>query len=127
MKEPLFYLCSHCGNLITKLVDSGSPPVCCGDPMNELKPNTSDGAIEKHVPVFTRAGDTFSVQVGSAPHPMLEEHHIGFVWLHIKNGGQVKYPAIGGEPKAQFTLAPGDEARTVYAWCNLHGLWKADI
>ena len=127
MKEPIFYICKHCGNVATKLVDTGVPLICCGEPMVEMKANTSDGATEKHVPVYTVEGATYSVQVGSVPHPMLEEHHIGWIWLFTKNGGQLKNLKPGDEPTAKFTLAPGDEAIAIYEWCNLHGLWKADV
>ena len=29
------------------------------------------------------------------------------------------------EPKVCFSLCQGDEVQAVYAYCNLHGLWKA--
>ena len=31
----------------------------------------------------------------------------------------------GDKPEASFALSQGDEAQAVYAYCNLHGLWKA--
>jgi superoxide reductase len=49
-KEPKFFLCEHCGNLMTLLEESGVPVVCCGDEMTELVAGTSDGSYEKHVP-----------------------------------------------------------------------------
>ena len=52
--EVKFYRCPHCGNIIVKVKDSGVPVVCCGAPMQELVPNTGDGAGEKHVPVYKR-------------------------------------------------------------------------
>lgn len=127
MSEPKFYICKHCGNVVEKLHDSGVPVICCGEPMELMVPGTSDGAAEKHVPVFTRDGANISVQVGSVPHPMLEEHYIGWIWLHTKLGGQRRALKPGDEPKAVFTLAPGDEAIAIYEWCNIHGLWKADV
>lgn len=30
------YYCRHCGNVIEKVVDSGVPVICCGEPMAEL-------------------------------------------------------------------------------------------
>ena len=30
------YKCAHCGNIAIKVVDSGVPLVCCGEPMEEL-------------------------------------------------------------------------------------------
>lgn len=52
--ELKFYRCSHCGNIIVKLKDSGAPVSCCGDVMVQLQPGTSDGAHEKHVPVVAQ-------------------------------------------------------------------------
>jgi len=50
--ELKFYRCNHCGNIIAKVKDSGVNVVCCGDEMERLWPGTSDGAAEKHVPVY---------------------------------------------------------------------------
>ncbi|NLW78244.1 MAG: desulfoferrodoxin [Ruminococcaceae bacterium] len=128
MKDaPKFFICKHCGNVAEKLVDSGVPMICCGEPMEEMKANTTDAAQEKHVPVVTVSGNEISVQVGSVLHPMLPEHHIGWIWLDTKLGGCRRSLTTDDEPKAVFTLAPGDEAIAVYEWCNLHGLWKADV
>lgn len=125
---PKFYVCNHCGNVIEKLYDTGVPVVCCGEAMAEMVPNTKDAAQEKHVPVYTVEGSTITVQVGSVPHPMLEEHHIAWIWLRTQQGGQRAVLTVpGGEPKAVFTLAPGDKPISVYEWCNIHGLWKADF
>ena len=30
-------------------------------------------------------------------------------------------------PAVDFALAEGEKPVAVYAYCNLHGLWKADI
>ena len=49
--EARFFICEHCGNLITFVENKGVPVMCCGQKMTELVPNTSDGAGEKHVPV----------------------------------------------------------------------------
>lgn len=72
--ELKLYRCAHCGNVAFKLVDKGVPLFCCGQKMDELVPNTTDGALEKHVPAVSRDGKEVSVQVGSVIHPMLEEH-----------------------------------------------------
>lgn len=125
--EPKFYICKHCGNLVGKVIDGGVTPVCCGEPMTELTANTVDAATEKHVPVITVEGNQVTVEVGSVAHPMLEEHHISFIYLETKQGGQRKCPVIGGEPKAVFALAEGDEVVAAYEYCNLHGLWKATV
>lgn len=122
-----FYICKHCGNIVEKLNDAGVNVVCCGEPMQELVANTTDAAQEKHVPAYTVNGNTIEVQVGSVLHPMLEEHHIGWIWLETEQGGQRKLLKVTEEPKATFVVAPGDKAVAIYEWCNLHGLWKVDV
>lgn len=126
-KEAKFFICRHCGNIAFKVEDSGVKMVCCGDQMEELVANTTDAATEKHVPVYTVNGNTVEVQVGSVPHPMLDEHHIGWVCLHSQEKTQFQWLTPGEEPKAEFVLTVGDKPVTVYEWCNLHGLWKADF
>lgn len=123
--EQKFYLCKHCRNIATKMNDSGVAMVCCGEEMKELRPGTSDGAHEKHVPVYTVEGNSVSVMVGSAVHPMLPEHYIQWIALKTTNGMQVKWLKPGEEPKASFALAEGETVEAVYEYCNLHLLWKA--
>ena len=50
------FICPHCGNIIEVVRESGAPVMCCGEKMKELVPGTSDGAVEKHVPVVTADG-----------------------------------------------------------------------
>lgn len=123
--EQKFYLCKHCRNIATKMNDSGVAMVCCGEEMKELRPGTSDGAHEKHVPVYTVNGNTVTVSVGSAVHPMLPEHYIQWVAVKTTNGLQIKWLNPGEDPKAIFSLADGEEIEAVYEYCNLHLLWKA--
>ena len=123
----LFYRCNHCGNFITFLGDKAATPVCCGEPMNEVTANTTDGAQEKHVPAVEVKDNIVTVKVGSVAHPMLEEHYIEFIILETKQGFQKKDLKPGDEPVAVFALADGDEAVAAYEYCNLHGLWKAEI
>ena len=122
-----FYICETCKNIITKIVDSKVPVVCCGKPMKELVPGAVDGALEKHVPAVTIEGNTVKVQIGEVIHPMLPEHYIQFIALETKNGVQIKNLKAGEEPKAEFVLADGDEAVAVYEYCNLHGLWVKKV
>ena len=72
--EQKFYICKHCGNIIAKVKDVGVPVVCCGEPMSEIVPGTTDAAVEKHVPVWTVENGIVHVKVGSVEHPMLPEH-----------------------------------------------------
>ena len=121
-----FFVCKHCGNMIGLIKDQGVPVTCCGEKMTELIPNTVDAAFEKHLPDITVSGDNLIVQIGSTPHPMEEKHHICFVYVETKRGGQRKNFQIGEEPKLTFTFVD-DEPIAVYAYCNLHGLWKTEI
>ncbi len=123
--EPKFYVCEHCGNIVVKIIDSGVPVVCCGAPMRELVPGTSDGAYEKHVPAVKQEGNTVSAAVGSVAHPMTEPHFIQFIWLQTDKGNQVRSLTPADKPEACFTLCDGEKVLAVYAYCNLHGLWKA--
>ena len=90
----------------------------------ELVAGSVDAAKEKHVPVVTKKCKTVKVDVGSVAHPMTEEHLIEWVALETEQGYQVKYLQAGSEPICTFTLADGDKAVAVYAYCNLHGLWQ---
>ena len=92
--------------------------------LKNLKANTTDAAVEKHVPVVTQEGNKITVAVSSVEHPMLPEHYIMGVYIETKNGGQLHKFQPGDTPKATFTLADGDEFVAAYEYCNLHGLWK---
>ncbi len=125
MKEK-FYICRHCGNLVGMINNTGVPIMCCGQKMEALVANTSEGAGEKHLPVVTLEDGCVFVNVGEVNHPMTQEHYIQWVYVETENGGQRKAFKPGDEPNAVFNL--GDEkAVAVYAYCNLHGLWKTEI
>lgn len=126
MAELKIYRCTHCGNIVEKIIDGGVTPVCCGEDMQLLKANTTDAAGEKHVPVITVDGNKVHAVVGEVLHPMTEEHLIQFIILQTEKGVQRVDLKPNQEPSADFVLADGDKAVTVYEWCNLHGLWKAD-
>ena len=98
-----------------------------GKPMNFLTANTTDAAQEKHVPQVIVDGQKISVKVGSVEHPMTEAHLIQWIYLQTKRGGQYVHLTAADKPEAEFILADGDEAIAAYEYCNLHGLWKAEI
>ena len=120
-----FYRCKHCGQIVAIVKETKVPIMCCGEAMEEIIPGTTDAAVEKHVPVFEVADGRVSVTVGSVAHPMLPEHFIEWIAIKTKNGNQRVVLAPGQEPKAEFAILPGDEVEEVYAYCNLHSLWKA--
>jgi len=146
--ERKFFKCQHCGNIVSHLQNAGAGVFCCGEMMQEIKPNTTDAAKEKHVPSVIReeaglsqlSGDVvqkrtifdtnteyevniLTVSVGSVPHPMTEEHHIA--WIVAADGARTQRVALTSTqaPSADFFVS--DDPVTVYAYCNLHGLWEA--
>ena len=124
MKQ-VFYHCNHCGNIVAFVKASGVPVVCCGEKMTEIIPGTVDASREKHIPVWSVEGNIVHVTVGSVEHPMLPEHFIEWISIETQQGNQRKELRPGEKPEACFALCEGDEVEAVYAYCNLHGLWKA--
>ena len=125
--ERLFYKCDLCGNLFGGVENTGVSVICCGKPMTELKPNTTDAAQEKHLPVPKRNGEKLKVTVGSVPHPMTVEHHIR--WIAIADTDRTTRIKLAetGLPEAEACFCYGSGNVTIYAYCNLHGLWAVDL
>lgn len=119
--------CPICGNIVELIEDRGVPVMCCGKPMVELKANTTDGALEKHVPVAELADGKLTVKVGSVAHPMLAEHYITMVLVELE--GKVLRADLkpGAAPEAVFDLGDYKGHVVVYEFCNLHGLWKTEL
>lgn len=126
MSNVKFYICEKCGNIVQKIEDSGVNVVCCGQKMTYLEPGIVEASKEKHIPVISVDGNTVKAIVGSVLHPMAEEHHIAWIYLETDKGGQMKRLEFNTDPVITFTL--GDEKPVaVYAYCNLHGLWKTEL
>ena len=121
------YKCMHCGNVVEKVLDKGVPVVCCGEPMVELVANTTDAATEKHVPVLSIEGDVLTAKVGEVAHPMTEEHLITAIFAVVGNKVLRADLTADDEPVATFALGGYKGTVEVYEYCNLHGLWKAEI
>lgn len=121
-----FQTCRRCGNLIELICDGGAPLSCCGQPMEPLLPNTAEAAGEKHLPVASVEGSLVRVNVGSVGHPMTSEHLIQWVYLQTRHGAQRKQLQPGQPPEVAFRLED-DQAQAVYSYCNLHGLWEAQL
>ena len=116
-----FYRCERCGNIVALIKKGGGTLTCCGQTMTKLEANSTDAAKEKHVPVITKENGKIKVAVGSTLHPMLQEHYIEWIALVTDDKVELKYLKPGEEPKAEFAEV---KSGTVYAYCNLHGLWK---
>lgn len=121
-----FYVCGHCGNLIEMVNDAKVPVMCCGKKMTKLESGTVDASHEKHVPVVSVDENTVTVDVGSVEHPMAEEHSILWVSLQTDKGSYRRDLEVGKAPTATFTLHD-EKPVAVYAYCNLHGLWKTEV
>lgn len=119
-----FYVCEHCGNIVAFAKNQGVPVTCCGEVMKELVANTTDGSQEKHIPVVTIEGNKVTVKIGSIDHPMTEDHYIEWVSLQSTQGNQRKALAPGAQPEVCFMLCESDSVEAIYAYCNLHKLWK---
>lgn len=119
-----FFRCSICGNIIGQIKNGGGQLVCCGKPMEKLEANTTDAAVEKHVPVAERKDGKLYVKVGSVVHPMTEAHYIE--WIVVTDGTSTQRISLtpSGNPEAIFC---DKEHADIYAYCNLHGLWKVTI
>lgn len=122
-KETKFYVCKHCGNMVTFINESGVPLICCGEKMQQVVPNTTEAVTEKHIPIVSQEGNTVTVTVGSVLHPMLAEHYIQWIYLETEKGSQIKYLNPSEEPVAVFELVD-DKFVAAYEYCNLHGLWR---
>lgn len=125
--ELKLYRCAHCGNIVFKVVDKGVPLFCCGEKMEELVPNTTDGAMEKHVPVVEKTahghGYSVTVKVGEVEHPMLPEHYIPLIAAVSGDTVTMKFPKPGDKPELRTFSTDG--AVKAYEICNLHGYWKS--
>jgi len=126
--ELKFYKCEHCGNIFIPAIDAGVTPSCCGEKMHLLEPCSTEAALEKHVPLLEREDDGHHVviDVGAVAHPMTEEHLIQFVVLDHGERTYMFKLEPGQEPKVRCSTKDNSMPLTAYAYCNLHGLWKAE-
>ena len=115
-----FYQCEACKKVILSKEELKL------EGWKELIPCSTDAAVEKHVPVIEKKCGEILVKVGSVMHPATAEHYIEWVLLVSNNGYQLKYVPVGEEAVVSFRLGKGEKLEAVYAYCNLHGLWKAN-
>ena len=118
------YKCNVCGNMIEMIHDGAGELVCCNEPMKLFSENTTDAAVEKHVPVIEKITDGYRVTVGSVAHPMEEKHYIEWVEVIADNKAYRQFLKPGDEPKGTFEIKA--DSITAREYCNLHGLWKGE-
>lgn len=110
--------------------------------MQLMDENSTDGAVEKHVPVLEAVDGGYRVRVGSAEHPMTPAHYIEWIELLTPTCVMRRELTPDDKPEALFLLdgdcmggdvacgaAAGDSGCGVSAraYCNLHGLWAKKI
>ncbi len=119
-----FYKCPICGNVIGLIDGNPDNIICCGQKMEMLVANTVDASLEKHVPVYEIMDDEILVKVGEVEHPMQKEHYI--MWIALVSEIETTRIRLFPEQSTEvrFKYVPGS---TIYAYCNLHGLWKKDV
>jgi len=123
--KPKFYYCEDCDSLVILVRESEIVMTCCGQPMIELVPGIAFASQKKHQPIYRVEGKRVFVTFESQSHPMDESHMIEWIALQTKNGLVHKSLSPGRVPETTFALCEDDEVEAVYAYCNVHGLWKA--
>lgn len=123
-RNTVFYKCPICGNIIGLINGDINHIRCCGTEMELMVANSQDAATEKHVPVYEKAGDEIIVRVGEIEHPMEEDHYI--MWIAQVSDNETTRVRLKPSQKAEvkFRYIPNS---TLYAYCNKHGLWKAEV
>ncbi len=116
------YKCEICGNIIEVLHSGAGKLICCGKEMKLFRENTVDAAVEKHVPVIEKKGNTVTIKVGSVEHPMEEKHYIEFIEVMTDSKIYRQYLKPGEKPAATFEIVGNIAIAREY--CNIHGLWK---
>lgn len=121
-----FFICKKCKTMVALVKRGKCIPDCCGDEMTEIIPGTVEASKEKHIPVIDIKGDLVTVSVGEVEHPMIAEHYIEWISIETNLGNQRKTLEPDEKPVRTFKLLDGEKLISAYAYCNLHGLWKAN-
>lgn len=117
------YRCGICGNIVQIMHEGEGELVCCGQAMTKLEPHTvEEEKNEKHVPVFI--GEN-KIQVGSEPHPMIEEHYIEFIESFSPDKKHVEIRFLSPNEEPQMQLCSNSSHDCAIEYCNIHGLWKS--
>ena len=119
MKRLDVFKCEKCGSIVEVLRIGGGVLSCCEAPMIKLVENTSEGAKEKHIPVFVEG----KIKVGSVDHPMDPDHYIEWIEASDENANWygIEFLEPGQAPEVTFGEGWANSSR---AYCNKHGLWK---
>ncbi len=119
-----FLQCPDCHGIA--LVIYGEEDAGCGT-YDKLHANTTEAAIEKHLPVVEVKKGKVIAKVGANDHPMEDDHYITWVYLETTRGGMLRTLKPGDKPSVQFTLDDNERPLAVYEYCNKHGLWMKEF
>ena len=130
-----FYRCSVCGNLVAVVEDGGNTPTCCGRTMHSLYSGETDGNVATHRPEIFLSNCISStdkickwrVCVGYKTHPMEAGHKIQWIVVETDRGFYYADLKDKNEACAYFYISQKETIKSVYAYCNLHGLWENKI
>lgn len=118
-----FYHCDVCGNVMAAVIPSGVVPFCCDTQMTELTNQHVDGTAEHHVPeVKFLEHNRLMIKVGKDLHPSTSAHHICFIVVETDCGACIRY--LDEDELPEVVIQCDGKPRNVYAYCNLHGLWR---
>ena len=116
MARSKVYVCPVCGNVIQS---AGAVLVsCCGI---TLPPQEAEEADDAHRIRVEIVEDEYYVTV---PHPMTKEHYLSFLSAVSDQGIQFVKLYPEGNAEARFRIS---RVRTLYAYCNRHGLFCLDL
>lgn len=123
-KKVSYYKCPICGNIIEVVNGNIKRVKCCNKELELLVANTTDAALEKHVPIYEVDNNEIIVKVGETIHPMEEKHYI--MWISLVTEDRVIRVELkpGDEPIVRLPYIKG---AIIYEYCNLHGLWKNTV
>ncbi|MEG2646080.1 MAG: desulfoferrodoxin family protein [Clostridia bacterium] len=116
--------CRKCGAIVKVINDcdcNNCGIKCCNENMEVLVPNSVDASIQKHIPVYEVIGDEILVKVN---HVMEKAHFIEWICLVDENNEYIIKLNADQKAEAKFKYIPGS---VIYAYCNIHGLWKQDV
>ena len=123
MQNLNLYKCMKCNTLIQQLDESNANIECCNTKMTKIEANTFEASTEKHIPIYELSNSEIIVTIGEIEHPMEEDHYIEWISAVADNYEVTKYFTPGEMPKLVCKYVEGMK---LYAYCNKHGLWKAD-
>ncbi len=107
--------CDECGRC--EEMDFNCDISCCFTPMKDVIPNSTDGAVEKHIPNIEVNGEKARVYVN---HVMEENHYIEVIIVMYDNEEIKHFFKPGETPEV---IVPYKKEMKAYSLCNVHGLW----